>query len=614
MEQNQPNWVNEELLQSALSEDTKDLYDVQVKNDGVEPFFLVEPVVDEELLQSALLQGNINLNDVQVKNDGVESSMLVEPVVDEELLQSALLQGNINLNNGQVEDDGVEPFLLVEPVVDEELLQSDLLQGDMNLNDVQVKNDGVEPFLLVEPVVNEELLQSVVLVDKMNLDDVHVKNDNIEPVADEELLQLAVLVDKINLDDVNVKNDKVEPVVNEELTRSVIVEDNKNLHNIHTEHDKEEPTVESENDSSSILNSVEVELDNNTEESTTSKSMTMKGPLIDGHYFKNMLDSDKLDKNQFNFYRYIFPQIDDIFKRKFGPKVHLSKLDNILMMEDIIGSGYVICNRIKQLDYPHCKQAIETLAWFHAATIVLHSENPELVERNGSEPVYNDAFIGETKLSLTYRSQLTAVADMIKYCDGLESLSSAIHSHRDSLVQTIVDIFKQRRKFTVLNQGDFWTNNILFIYEDGNVADCKIMDFRLRRFGSPAIDLWHFVMTSPNSDVDLMKLFKIYIENLNKFLTELDCLITYTLEDLKKELKHFLPWALTVVVSYLPLILNDNSSYSENILDLDSVNVEEDLYLKPMLGSTYMRRLRHVCEHLISFGLVDYLINNKIEN
>ena len=46
-----------------------------------------------------------------------------------------------------------------------------------------------------------------------------------------------------------------------------------------------------------------------------------------------------------------------------------------------------------------------------------------------------------------------------------------------------------------LTHGDFWSNNIMFAYDDdGAVKDLIIIDYQLVNYGHPAYDLVYFVV------------------------------------------------------------------------------------------------------------------------
>jgi thiamine kinase-like enzyme len=56
--------------------------------------------------------------------------------------------------------------------------------------------------------------------------------------------------------------------------------------------------------------------------------------------------------------------------------------------------------------------------------------------------------------------------------------------------------------FYVLNHGDNWINNLLFkLDSEGSAEDVKLIDYQFSYFGSPAGDLFYFLITSLADDV-----------------------------------------------------------------------------------------------------------------
>ena len=96
--------------------------------------------------------------------------------------------------------------------------------------------------------------------------------------------------------------------------------------------------------------------------------------------------------------------------------------------------------------------------------------------------------------------------------------------------------------FTVLNHGDDWINNMMFKLDDqGNTVDFKFLDFQMSFWGSPAADLFYFIMSSIRDDIKVVHFDEI-IEYYHEILVESLKKLNYqhhipTLMELIEELK-----------------------------------------------------------------------------
>lgn len=344
-----------------------------------------------------------------------------------------------------------------------------------------------------------------------------------------------------------------------------------------------------------------------------SKSLIIKAPLDEGSLAKPIIDEIGLLKTEYIMYKEILPEIYAISKHQFGPKCYFCKRDDVLVMDDLTEDGYVMCDRLQQLDVNHCRTFIVTLAKYHATTVALHKKNPNLVEANGTHPMYN----GTTELKMiTYHETMkrNAFLTILQKLNGMEDLIETIQTHGDNLRDALVKVFIDGGSVNVLNHGDCWNNNIMFKYtESGEIFDCKLIDFQIRSYGTPAVDLLYFLFSSAKNEVrrdHMEELLQLYCDILNEKLSGYNCKERLSFENLQQEVKNSSPWALHIVINYLPMILNEPDELSEKLKEnsenLKSFDINVNPVLRTLLGKTYNAVLPEVCKDLLALGLVDY--------
>lgn len=236
-------------------------------------------------------------------------------------------------------------------------------------------------------------------------------------------------------------------------------------------------------------------------------------------------------------------------------------------MEDLKQQGYVMCDRLKQLDFDRCNTYMKIIGKFHALSLRVYKQEPELIERVGKEIVYHNNLNADVKQ--LFVAGFLSLASVLEEWKDYEQFSKLIRNNVNKIWEKLVAIHKGKKHLRVLNHGDSWTNNLLFKYDDtGKLIDMKLIDFQMCRFASPAIDLIMFIASSAQEDVKLHRLpelYTTYLDSLNSTLETNGCEERLTQEQLQDELKYadMLPYGLLSI--YIPVVLSER----DNVLDMD---------------------------------------------
>lgn len=117
-------------------------------------------------------------------------------------------------------------------------------------------------------------------------------------------------------------------------------------------------------------------------------------------------------------------------------------------------------------------------------------------------------------------------------------------------------------EFNVLNHGDCWANNIMFQHDDlGNIKETYLIDYQLPKYGTPAQDLYYFILSSANYDIKLTKFdhfIRYYHENLWKNLKILNYSKKLpTLRDIHLMMLKYGIWGISTAVGVMAAVLLD---------------------------------------------------------
>lgn len=209
----------------------------------------------------------------------------------------------------------------------------------------------------------------------------------------------------------------------------------------------------------------------------------------------------------------------------------------MIVMEDL--SHYEMADRFLNLDRTHTERGLEQLAKLHAASMVYKDLNGDFSEEF-KLGVYS------MKIESTYHPFMESFLD--HYVEALKKLpdgdkyAAKAEKWRGHLFSKTCELLAfDENAFNVLNHGDIWSNNVLFLYDkDRKLKDLKLVDYQLTFWGTVASDIYYFMVSSWNVDIKIKKfddLIKFYFEQLIGNLTTLKYKKSFpTFEQLEKEL------------------------------------------------------------------------------
>ncbi|XP_028171266.1 uncharacterized protein LOC114360693 [Ostrinia furnacalis] len=299
----------------------------------------------------------------------------------------------------------------------------------------------------------------------------------------------------------------------------------------------------------------------------------------------------------------------------------ITSLDEAIVLEDLSALQYRSRDKFLRFDIHHTLQALETLARFHASSIILEEkktkilgrpyviqeEYEQFLDRGGykeDDTWFQQCRVGALEALKTF-SKHSANEDNIKliesrwnkvWCSAL-SLSDFSPKHRN-----------------VICHRDLWNNNILFRYKkdrDGLIPDdCVLVDFQAVRCQPPAGDVMLLLYSNLDSKLreENMQLF------LNHYYIELKlCLASSDLdfEDIIPKAQ-FLEsaeeqrlWANIVNACLLPLFWINDDLTTEIFTDAaqfnDILTNDKGAFIKKMMETNqdYKEKVTEMLDEIV---------------
>ncbi|KAJ8676343.1 hypothetical protein QAD02_012130 [Eretmocerus hayati] len=236
-----------------------------------------------------------------------------------------------------------------------------------------------------------------------------------------------------------------------------------------------------------------------------------KTPPPESSSSKDLVD-DRLNPEEVHFFQKVYPRMKGT--QKWSPRCHFAS-NQLLIFEDLRLKDFAI--RTSGLfDEASLKAAVETLASFHASSIVLQAE---IGSGNGTmrlDEAYPGAFQekifyeGHGKCARANRVGFKTLEKLARYFGLDASLVPKI------LCRLCETVRPREGQCNVICHGDLWRSNIMFADGSSNFPSCLLVDYQMLRYASPALDLAMllYVHTEPNlpSSVSLRNAMLVHYE------------------------------------------------------------------------------------------------------
>ncbi|KAK7869202.1 hypothetical protein R5R35_001145 [Gryllus longicercus] len=282
-----------------------------------------------------------------------------------------------------------------------------------------------------------------------------------------------------------------------------------------------------------------------------------------------------------------------------------------LVLQDLSPEGFRMRERVVGLGAAEARVALRALARLHASSAVLLRRRPALFD--GLLSIFDDA--GRDTRSVYYPRSLRRTANTLAaWTDFPPHYAEKILALEDKFFPKLQEVNRPRPgKFNALIHGDFWTNNLLFRYEDDEVQDVRMVDFQLTHVGNPAIDLvlFRFVsLTEETFDSEWPALLEEYRAALAAALASLagpgdeerkqSVPAAPTAEELRAWLTEAAPYAVLAACVWAASVRRDVGR-----LDLDAVVHSDDASRDVHTAPTFCRWLRKLVPVLEREGVLD---------
>ncbi|XP_037817364.1 uncharacterized protein LOC119607495 [Lucilia sericata] len=256
----------------------------------------------------------------------------------------------------------------------------------------------------------------------------------------------------------------------------------------------------------------------------------------------------------------------------FGAKSYsLPTKEEYILLENLCPRGFKNVNRLEGLDMEHTKSVLKKLAQWHAASA-------KLVEVKGT---FEEKFLkgyfheeGKEKMKTMFEGMGQIFISCAKNYSNYNEYADDINSFNTQMVDELFQVAKPHpNEFNVLNHGDCWSNNVMFQYNaSGKIEETYLIDFQMIKYGTPAQDLFYFLLSSTKYEIKL-KQFDYFIQFYHRNLVENLKLLKYnsnipSLKELHGMMFKYGVWGYTTLTGVMGAVLLDptNTANLENFV------------------------------------------------
>ncbi|XP_055845197.1 uncharacterized protein LOC129911421 isoform X2 [Episyrphus balteatus] len=315
-----------------------------------------------------------------------------------------------------------------------------------------------------------------------------------------------------------------------------------------------------------------------------------------------------------NMYTKVLPAVEKMLVAKnisgqMVPKL-IYKQDHpvgTIVFQDLNEHGLVLANRCQGLSEDQTKMVLTKIGQFHAATMVLARDQPEVMKLFKQPTIDKDA--QNTVRDSVFRANINDMADLVEDWEGFEQIARKLRKVSDDFYDRVINCVYNKEAFKVLNHGDLWVNNCMFKHSDGVPKNLLFIDFQLSYYASPIFDLHYFLNTSVPLDILSKKrslLLLTYFKALQLTLEALEYDEIPTLEEFTNEVraKEFIGfWAFE---AFLPLLTIDKTASKENRIE-SFKNEDAAKHKREVMFSSerFLKTIRYSLPYFDKLGVLD---------
>lgn len=160
-------------------------------------------------------------------------------------------------------------------------------------------------------------------------------------------------------------------------------------------------------------------------------------------------------------------------KNVFPRAIAVDRVRGVLVLEDLSDKKFMMVDRKLGMDLKHIRLSLESLARFHAASIVMMETNRKVFDKfdvgmfSRKTSAFHNFFCGN----------MDALTAEVSSWKGFEAYAAKLEAMKENFLDKSYKVFdNEPGEMKVLAHGDFWVNNVMFQYDrNGSPRDSIVV-------------------------------------------------------------------------------------------------------------------------------------------
>ncbi|KAJ2945250.1 hypothetical protein O0L34_g9321 [Tuta absoluta] len=264
------------------------------------------------------------------------------------------------------------------------------------------------------------------------------------------------------------------------------------------------------------------------------------------------------------------------------------ELDELILLEDLTESDYTMLDRFKSLTDAEVKLVLKSFAKLHTLSYALKNQEPESYAYFKSKLMkYSAMFENSPEQSLKFFESVEADCISVLPDEERKKCMKGTLSKTMDLVKKNSN-WDMNSRYSVIQQGDSWTNNIMFILQDEKAVSCCMIDYQISRINSPVADLMYTILNC--TDHKTRKQYftgwiDYYHSQLAKHLHEFNLKADYVYprDQLDADLKRHGKLSLATAALLAFVLSRESSEAAELKAEMENLDIHDQAKMDEMI-------------------------------